>query len=253
MIASLPMYDRPETRPAWNRLWELIVEHAAVGDFELPDLTWDAGDADHWLRPDLALSQTCSLPYRTRLQGKVACIGAFDFGLPDCPPGYYNSVLVMREDDHRKNHRDWPELRLAYNAPDSQSGWAAPYFHAEHLGVRFDKGLETGAHRVSAQAVADHRADIAAIDAQTYRLLRRYDPFMESLAEVASTDPTPGLPIITSRESDAPKLLAAIAQAIRALDATDHATLGIKDVVAIPSETYMALPIPPAPKWGGST
>lgn len=249
MIASLPMYDRPETRPAWNRFWELVVSHAATRDISLPPLTWDCGDAAHWLDPALAFSQTCSLPYRTRLHGSVACIGAFDFGLPGCPPGYYNSIIVMREDDTRQSHHLWPELTLAYNAPDSQSGWAAAFFHAKQIGTRFEKGLETGAHKASAQAVAEGRADIAAIDAQTYRLFRRFEPFMKSLKEVEQTEPTPGLPLITSRKNDVAALRETMDQAIGALSETDRAALDLKGVVEIPSETYLALPEPPAPSW----
>ena len=255
MIASLPMYDRAETRDAWNRFWTLCVAEARswtnIVNQPLPDLpdhlTWDAGDAEHWLRPDLALSQTCSLPYRTRLHGHVTLLGAFDFGLPNCPPGYYNSILVMRKDDPRHAPEHWPDLTLAYNAPDSQSGWAAPYFHLHALGLRFPRGVETGAHAASAKAVADGRADIAALDAQSYRLLRRYAPFMEALTEVAQTEATPSLPLITSRGWDAGEFWAAMTSAFDALAPEDQTTLDLRGLVTLHPERYTALPIPPAP------
>ena len=65
MIATLPMYDRPETRAANDRFWDLIRSHLDEAPEEL------SRDDFHWLHPDLLLSQTCSLPYRTALQGRV--------------------------------------------------------------------------------------------------------------------------------------------------------------------------------------
>ncbi|WP_298358813.1 PhnD/SsuA/transferrin family substrate-binding protein [uncultured Litoreibacter sp.] len=256
MIASLPMYDRPETRAAWNTLWSAATkeyrrrqETARQTLPDLPDaLSWDANEADHWLRDDLVLSQTCSLPYRTRLHGKVTFLGTFDFGLPGCAPGYYASVLVMRRDDMRHDPQNWPSLTLAYNAPDSQSGWAAPYFHLEARGLAFSNGVETGAHSASAKAVAEGQADIAAIDAQTFRLLRRYEPLMDRLVEIGQTDPTPGLPLITRPGWDASTFWASLSQAIRDMPGADRATLDLNGVTACRVERYTELPVPPPPE-----
>lgn len=259
MIASFPMYDRPETRALWDALWHAMRDgargHAAAPELapdlapDLPrDLTWDADACAHWLRDDLVLSQTCSLPYRTRLHGKVTLLGAFDFGLPGCAPGYYNSVLVMRRSDPRHALENWPDLTLAYNAPDSQSGWAAPYFHLRARGLSFKAGLETGAHHASAVAVGDTRADIAALDAQTFALLGQFEPdLMANLTEVARTTPTPGLPLITRRGWDVsargPDLDTLRDARLRPI----RDALGLKSFVAISPETYLDLPVPPEP------
>ena len=61
-----------------------------------PDDLWS-----QWTSPDLVFSQTCGFPYRARLHGSVTLIGTPDFGVEDCPPGYYRSVLVARADDPR--------------------------------------------------------------------------------------------------------------------------------------------------------
>lgn len=256
MIASFPMYDRPETRPAWDALWDMVrgeaLSQSKILHREPPDLpnnlTWDEDGASHWLRKDLVLSQTCSLPYRTRVHGQVTLLGAFDFDLPGCPPGYYNSVLVMRRNDDRQALEKSSDLRLAYNAPDSQSGWAAPYFFFQSSGLSFSKGLETGAHRASAIAIADERADIAALDAQTFAILTQFEPdLMSQLQEVARTEPTPGLPLITRREWDVSEFepyLDVLSEA-RADDIRE--TLGLKSFVAMNPERYMDLPTPPSP------
>ena len=93
MIASLSMYDRPETAAANDRLWGRIREILGFGpaqlDRETPD--WDA-----WLDEGLLLSQTCGLPYRSRLHDKVQLIATPDYGLDGAAPGYYYSVFVAR-------------------------------------------------------------------------------------------------------------------------------------------------------------
>ena len=61
MIASLPMYDRPETRAANDNLWALVRKNYA-GD--LPESLTRTGDIwDHWHSPDLAVSQTCGYSF----------------------------------------------------------------------------------------------------------------------------------------------------------------------------------------------
>jgi hypothetical protein len=255
MVASLAMYDRPETRAGWDALWATTVQDYELWrsgtDPELPaiprTLSWDGPHDATWLKPDLTLSQACSLPYRTRLHGKVTLLGAFDFNLPGCPPGYYNSVLVMRADDDRQAPENWAALTLAYNAPDSQSGWAAPYDHAQMLGTAFKAGLETGSHAASARAVAEGRADIAALDAQSFRLLQRYDPVMSALREIGRTEPTPGLPLITRRGWDSAELWAALSQALDALPDETKTLLDLRSLTTIHTDRYLELPLPPAP------
>ncbi len=85
MTASLPMYDTPTTRAANDRFWHLIRED----DTELDRVT---DPHVTWMSQHLVLSQTCGLPYRRDLHGRVKLIGTPDYGVRGCPPGYYRSV-----------------------------------------------------------------------------------------------------------------------------------------------------------------
>lgn len=249
MISSLPMYDRAETAPANDRLWSRIRDGMRAAGMPAPDaLTRGAADLwPQWLSPDLALSQTCGFPYRSRLHGQVTLVGTPDFGMPGCPPGYYRSVFVCRTDDPRQTLADFDGAAFAYNEALSQSGWAAPQTHAAGLGLRLLPALQTGAHAVSARAVADRRADLAALDAVTWRMLRRWDPVASALREVAWTDPTPGLPYIARPGTDARALHSIIAAAIAAMDAADRDVTGLAGLVWIAPEAYLAVPTPAAP------
>ncbi|WP_372614328.1 phosphate/phosphite/phosphonate ABC transporter substrate-binding protein [Aquicoccus sp.] len=245
MIAALPMYDRPETTPANDRLWQAIRARLGFG----PDhLTRDRDLWQIWQSPDLLLAQTCGYPYRARLHDHVTLVGTPDYGLPDCPPGHYCSVMVARADDPRRALGDFGGAPFAYNEALSQSGWAAPVTHMATHGLSFGPLLETGAHRASALAVAQGRADLAAIDAVAWAMIQRHDRFAPELREIARTPPTPGLPLITARGRDPAPLLAAVAEAIADLSPADRHTLALQGVVEIPSSAYLAQPIPPLPR-----
>ncbi|MFY9241062.1 MAG: PhnD/SsuA/transferrin family substrate-binding protein [Roseovarius sp.] len=244
MIASLPMYDRAETAVANDALWAGM--RAALGYG--PDRLNRNGDlwAD-WRNPDLLVSQTCGYPYRAHLHGHVQVLGTPDHGLPGCPPGYYNSVLIARRDDARTTPEDFAAARFAFNEPLSQSGWAAPQTFAATRGFAFTRPIQTGGHIISAQAVSDGHADIAAIDALTWALIQRHDAFAAVLKEIARTEPTPALPYITARGRDATALTDVLTHAIAQLAPKHRDALMLRDLVQIPASLYLAIPSPAAP------
>ncbi|MFN3209284.1 MAG: phosphate/phosphite/phosphonate ABC transporter substrate-binding protein [Roseovarius sp.] len=244
MIASLPMYDRPEVQDATDRLWQAIrtrLGHGPAGLCREGDI-WD-----QWLSPDLVLSQTCGYPYRARLHGRVALVGTPDYDLEGCGPGEYRSVFVARRDDTRTDPREFATARFAYNEPMSQSGWAAPAAWSEARGFIFADTRRTGAHRASAQAVAEGRADLAALDAQSWRLMQRHDAFAGDLQVIAATPPTPALPFIAALGTETDAVFEALRQAIGAMTSEDRAALGLTGIVRIPAETYLAVPTPAPP------
>lgn len=243
MIASLMMYRRPQLDAAHGRYWQLIREHLRTAGIDSPDaLSQDAEEFAVWTDPDLVLSQTCGMPYRTWLHDKVTLVGTPDFGLPDCPPGHYNSALIVRADDQRASIADFIDGTFAYNQTFSQSGYGAPYWHLHPLW--FSRLLHTEQHLLSARAVADGRADIASIDAVTWRLITQYEPFARDLRVLDWTEPTPGLPLITSKGRDAAAIFDAVAAATDQLEPRDKEALGLKSLICIPKSAYLAVPNP---------
>ena len=245
MIAGLPMYDRTETAPAHDRYWRLIRTALADNNIAAPEqLTRECDPWALWTDPDLTLAQTCGLPFRAHLHGSVSLVGTPDFGLPDCAPGYYFSEIIVRDSDPRDTVDAFSEATLGFNDALSQSGWAA----VSATGATFATHLRTGGHRASARAVAGGRADIAALDAVTWRDLQRYEPDLRrSLRSLGHTHPTPGLPYIAAKDADADRTAQAIAAAITQLTPADRDTLGITTLVQIPAADYLALPLPPRP------
>jgi ABC-type phosphate/phosphonate transport system substrate-binding protein len=249
LIASLPMYDLPDCRAANDRYWTLIRDGLRGRGVAAPDTITRGipNFMEHWLRPDLVLSQTCGYPYRAVLDGKVTLIGTPDFGLDHCPPGHYQSVLVARADDRRADLTEFKDARFAYNEALSQSGWAAPQNHAASLGFQFKPALQTGGHALSALAVIVGRADIASIDAMTWRLLVRNYPAMSALKIIDRTEPTPCLPYIAALGASVAVVFNAVKAAIHALRPEDRETLGIRGIYHIPAVAYLAVLTPAAP------
>jgi ABC-type phosphate/phosphonate transport system substrate-binding protein len=250
MIASLGMYDFGPAMAANDRLWVLLRGGLRARGLTAPE-TLTRGEAAYWPAweaPDLLLSQTCGYPFRARLQGRVTYVGTPDYGVDGCPPGHYRSVFVARADDPRAEVAAFDGARFAYNEALSQSGWAAPQVHAARLGIRLVPVLPTGGHQRSAAAVADGRADLAALDAVTFSLMRDVDPVCRALKVVGLTDPTPGLPLITAAGRDPAPLFDAMGKAIAALSPEDRAILRLKGLVRIAEASYLAVPNPAAPE-----
>jgi len=247
VIASLPMYQRSQLVQEHRRYWDLIrCGLASVGIPSPTQLSQDADEFTTWTDPELVLSQTCGMPYRTRLHGKVELVGTPDFGVKGCAPGFYRSALIVRRGDARNRVEDFAPAVFSYNQDHSQSGYAAAYQHVAALGFWFDRRFHSGQHLASAQAVASSVADIAAIDAVTWRLIEQHEPFADQLRVLEWTEPTPGLPYITRRAGSVPLMFTAIEQAISRLSEADRSALGIVGLAHIPADAYLAVAHPPA-------
>lgn len=238
-VAALPMYDWPELRPATDAFWAAFRDLARARGIAAPDgLDRGRPAGEVWTDGALVLSQTCGLPYRTQLRDHVTLLGAPDYGLEGCPPGHYCSLLVARRGDPRRGLEAFAGAPFAFNERMSQSGHAALMQApgAERLGA----GVETGAHRASIRAVAEGRADLAAIDAVAWRLAERFEPAAAELRVVGRTRPGPGLPMITAKGHDAALYARLVAAAIAAADGAVRAALGIRGFVRLAPADYLS-------------
>jgi ABC-type phosphate/phosphonate transport system substrate-binding protein len=244
MIAALPMYDRPETAAANDRLWARVRSALGYGQMRLDRAkpNWEV-----WQHDALLLSQTCGLPYRAGLHDRVHLIGTPDYGLPDTTPGYYHSIFVVRR-GASENLTDYGEKHFAFSGSDSQSGWAGPLRHLAAKNLNFGQHTATGGHRASARTVAEGNADFTALDAQSWRMIVRYDGFASDLIVIDRTEETPGLPLITGLKFDPKTLSDVFADAISSMSSDDRETLNIYSLRHISKKDYLAISEPPRPK-----
>ncbi|HHC29138.1 MAG TPA: hypothetical protein ENK80_01020, partial [Rhodobacterales bacterium] len=94
MIAAFPMYDRPETAAAHDRLWAGVRERLPMAPRRL-SRAYDDDLWGLWESPDLLLGVSCGLPLRDRLAGRVRLVGSLVNDLPGCPRGHYFSRIVI--------------------------------------------------------------------------------------------------------------------------------------------------------------
>lgn len=246
------MYDWPEVRPATDRLWAAIRDRLRAAGFDAPEALGRDDDLyDDWTDPDLVLSQTCGLPFATSLKDKVALVGVPTFSTAGVTPGHYHSVLVARAVNRPRGIGSLAGRRFAYNSADSQSGFGAPVRMLIAAGATSNpEPLETGAHRASIRAIAEGRADWAAIDAVTWALALRHQPAARELAVFGKTSETPAPPLITAkaRAGRSGEIAAAVSAAIAGLAAADRDAMNLTGFVIPDADDYAALAVPFDPK-----
>ncbi len=241
-LAFLPMYDVPGTRAHGDALWVALrdaMRARGIAAPEMLDRTLPRMQA--WLHPALLLGQTCGMPYITRLRDAVELAGTPDYCVQGCAPGHYHSTLVARVDDTRDRLPQFLGATLALNGVDSQSGYgaimraAAP--HAQQ-GMFFGRAVAAITHTAAMHAVADAHADIASIDSVTWRMSLQADPVTVRLKAIATTEPTPGLPFITSPGDHVPGVRAAVHAGVAAINAPTRAVFGLRGVVDLRRADY---------------
>ncbi|MFB2553216.1 phosphate/phosphite/phosphonate ABC transporter substrate-binding protein [Ensifer soli] len=237
-IASLAMYvSPPPVAEATAALWAFLRDHLRhAGLADVPDrLDATIRYDEAWLSPDLLLAQTCGYPYVRRLTGRVRLVATPVYGLPGCDGPTTRSFIIVGRDSAAGGLADLRGARAAINEPGSNSG--ANLFRATIAplakdGRFFGSVTETGGHRASMEAVADGRADAAAIDCVTFGNTARFDPGLTGrLRILAETPAGPGLPLIT--RADAPDAM--VAQLRAALDAAiaDASLASVRDTLAL--------------------
>lgn len=176
-----------------------------------------------WKHPDLLFGQTCWGPMEVGLSPHVRVVGQPDYSAYEGGQGeLYSSAIVMRGAGRSTDLPapadgaatipldDIRGKRLAFNSHDSMSGLIGLTrdlaARAETPDGLFSELVETGAHRASVAAVAEGRADVAAIDCRSWALIRRFDRHAADVAVVGWTARRKGLPFITALGSPLARL-----------------------------------------------
>lgn len=248
-VATLSMYDWPETAHAIDVLWSHIHNQLTQREIEAPiKLDRDTHPAALWSKPELILGQTCGWPYANYLKEQVTPFARFHYDLPDCPAGDYNSVYIGHDDDdfdHLESAQAFEFVeKIAMNSDDSQSGF---HVFSEITGkpaedsIAKEKRVVTGAHRNSISAVTNGDANIAAIDAVAFELAKHYEPeAISRIVVLRNSKPNPSLPLITSKDNEhlAPLLFEAVEQAVAETPEDILQTLLIRGLVRAKPSDY---------------
>ncbi|AWC23534.1 phosphate/phosphite/phosphonate ABC transporters, periplasmic binding protein [Aminobacter sp. MSH1] len=172
-----------------------------------------------WRHPKLLFGQTCWGPMEiTGLDAAVRVIGQPNYdGIEGGRGELYSSAIVVQRGSVTADHAHAPDgdvplipldlirdKRFAFNSHDSMSGFIGISRDLAGLGEGlriFSDRIESGGHRNSIVAVAEGRADVAAIDCQSWALAQRFEPAARDVMVLGWTAKRKGLPFITSRST----------------------------------------------------
>lgn len=257
-IVSLPMYEVSDAmKKADDVFWTHLRRKLESEGIRAPAaLGRTNGELlEQWKGEHLLLSQTCGYPYVHILMGSgVKIIGTPVYSTNnDLPPGEYRSVIIVRAGTPYRSLADLRGKKAGVNDMGSNSGMnafraaVAASFPADELrqGI-FASVSTTGGHLNSVRMIADGRIDVTAIDSVSYDLIRRDHPELARKTRILlDTPPSPGLPMITSAQTDdatIEKIRSAIKDLVTHPD--DDALRGslaemkLKDFVVIDAQTY---------------
>jgi ABC-type phosphate/phosphonate transport system substrate-binding protein len=246
-VAALPMYDFAWTAAAQDALWASLAGRLRRAGLAAPEnLTRDRAPQDVWRDPALIFAQTCGYPYVTALEPRVTLIATPCYGFEGCEGARHRSFIIARRGDARRELLEFRGARAALNGPDSNSGMnlfraaLAPLAGGKTFFASVDV---TGSHAASLSAVAEGRADIAAIDCVSFALLQRgRAELTEAVGIVARTALAPGLPFIASAGLPPDSVEAVRAALTAALGdpalAAARATLGLTGALVLRASDY---------------
>ncbi len=165
-VASMPMYDMPEVRPALDTLWTGLARHLeGEGIPDVPrSLVHDRGLAELWNDPDLLFSQCCGFDLVNGYAGRLQPIAVPHYDVPGCRGSDYASMVVVAEDSTAGDVLQMRGAVCVINGPESHSGMGAlrALVAPESREGRFFAEVKvSGTHAASLEMVRRGAAELA--------------------------------------------------------------------------------------------
>jgi ABC-type phosphate/phosphonate transport system substrate-binding protein len=204
MIAALPMYDFEPVRSATDAWWRGLARALRLqGLSDVPEKLTRERAERLWRHPDLLFGQVCGFPLIRSYGVKPQLIATPCYDVPGCEGPEYSSVIVVHAESRANSMEDLRGRVAAISATDSHSGchilraMSAPL--ASPGSKFFGRQIITGSHAGSLEAIEAREADVAAIDAITFSLIKRSMPEALTSFRVLGRSPmAPAPPYITS-------------------------------------------------------
>lgn len=230
-IASLPWYDLPASHIALDRFWDALrVQLHAQGVDGLPtSLTRTMPTEQQWRYPELLLSQCCGLDLFVSRLPRVAILARPVFADLDCDPGNYFSHIVRAKGATWSSRRP---RRIVVNSRSSRSGHTALLAWLLKREWSARPVLVSGSHARSLDWLRAGRADLAAIDAHSWKYLD-----ISGVEIVGRSTEAPAPPFICSPHMPADAVLRGLRQAV----AKHGAGIGMTGIIPSSLASYSAI------------
>ena len=245
-IIACGMYTlSPELEQAWQ---SLLAALEFDGEPLAANIVFAADEA--LLRdPRLLFGHTCGYPLMAGLRDALAPFGVPVFTVPGTDGKHYRSFFVVPAGSSIESLAQCRGTTVAINATDSNSGMNVLRHALARLGARpgfFSEVLVSGGHLDSLQAVADNRAQLAAIDCVSLKLIADLHPELYSRVRViGESAATCGLPLVMPAASRTlerrGEWLAALNRALSGLSPNDRQRLHLERFEAVDFEDYAGI------------
>jgi ABC-type phosphate/phosphonate transport system substrate-binding protein len=214
-----------ELQHAWQALFNEFRRLLDDGDQLDKNLVFDTGESV--LRdPGLFVGHTCGYPLMRHLQDAVTPFCVPVFNVSGVEGNLYSSRFIVAAESDIGSLAECGGRTVAINNRDSNSGMnvlrhaiaklnpAAPFFASV---------VNSGGHLQSLAAVAEKRADVAAIDCVSFQLIEdRWPELTAAVRSIGDSVKTCGLPLVMPNanlpSTDNQKILVALNKALQQLN-----------------------------------
>ena len=184
---------------AWQTLFDCFEPPPVPGLTVQKALDFRHGDTV--LRdPSLFFGHTCGYPLMTQLLGAFTPFCTARFDVPGTEGKRYSSQMIVNADSDIDSLHACEGGVIAINNVDSNSGMNALRYELARIGAKpgfFSNIVMTGGHLHSLEAVADNKAQLAAIDCVTFQLIVDARPELAArVRSIGITAKTCGLPFV---------------------------------------------------------
>lgn len=229
-VAALPWYDGPSTYASFDDFWRVVGRVLLTDGVEgVPvELERNMPVETQWRHRNLLVSQCCGLDLFFDSTRDLEPFAVPVFESLDCADGMYYSHVVSAA-------RQTPvHPRLAINSPTSRSGHAALLAWLNDRDLDWTIAIHSGSHAQSVAALRSGTADVAAIDAFTWRHLDH-----EGLHVIGRTSDVLAPPFVRRADSDVPA--PTLIRAFAAAGTEAGPAVGIHSVMPVARRDYDAV------------
>lgn len=176
-------------------------------ELNIPTTFSEGQSFDQFFHDEVDVGYICGLPYSklVRLENapfELLVAPVFNEARAAGQPVYFSDVIVPH-DSPFQTFDDLAGCTFTYNESVSYSGYHVMAWHLAQQGRDwhfFGKRVKSGAHVNSIDAIANARADAAAVDSQTLSAALRLDPMLADRVRVIDViGPSPHPPVVVGR------------------------------------------------------
>jgi ABC-type phosphate/phosphonate transport system substrate-binding protein len=237
-----------ELRHAWQALFNQFRLLLDDGDQLDESLVFDTGESV--LRdPGLFIGHTCGYPLMNHLQDAVTPFCVPVFNVTGVEGNLYSSRFIVAADSDIRSLAECGGRIAAINNSDSNSGMnvfrhaiarlnpAAPFFASV---------VNSGGHLQSLKAVAEKRADVAAIDCVSFQFIEdRWPELSAGVRSIGDSVKTCGLPLVLPNanlpSTDTRQILVALNKALKQVNPRIRQQLHLSHFASVSFVDYQGI------------